>query len=139
MRIFHSSCDNLPFRNSASISSATGSDPGTETVSFEELVGFDIIQPVVLYRSSLPQTICLYQYGIWNCTDSSLVNCKSALSSGLGPVLILSYPLLQPSLSKNSLLEFCLNLIHLVKLQAGSLLAMPEREHHSIDRKRSGA
>jgi len=29
-----------------------------------------------------------------------------------------------------------LNLIHLVELQASSLLAMPEREHHSTDRKR---
>src|SRR2546428_10134669 len=115
MRIFHSSCDNLPFRNSASISSATGSDPGTETVSFEELVGFDIIQPVLLYRSSLPQTICLYQFGIWNCTDSSRVNCKSALSSGLGPVLILAYPLNRRSLSKNSYQNSVCNIMHLVE------------------------
>jgi len=31
----------------------------------------------------------------------------------------------------------CLNLIHLEELQACSLLAKPEREHHSIDRKRA--
>src|SRR6266705_1490006 len=106
MRILHSSSDSFPFRYSGSISSAWESDPGTVRASLERITGFDIIQTVLSWRSNIPQKICLYQYGIWNCTDSSLVNCRSALSSGLGPVLILSCLLRQPSLSKYGYLNY---------------------------------
>src|SRR2546428_12433389 len=96
MRIYHSSSDSFPFMYSGSMSSASGSVPGTVTVSLERLVGFDIIQPMVREGASLPPTICLYQYGILDCSGRSLVNCKSAVCSGLGPVLIRSYQLRQP-------------------------------------------
>src|SRR6266567_6035929 len=98
MRILHSSSDNLPFKYSGSMSSANGTPRGPSQIS-REITGIVIVQPTPP-RTNLPQTICLYQNRESKRTASSRVNCKSAPSSGLGPVLIRSYHLRGRSLTK---------------------------------------
>src|SRR5437867_1836610 len=98
IRILHSSSDNFPFRYSGNISSANGIPRGPSQNS-REITGIEIIQPTPP-RTNLPQTICLYQNRESSRTASSRVNCKSASSSGLGPVLIRSYHLRGRSLTK---------------------------------------
>src|SRR5206468_1112766 len=77
------SSDSFPFRNSGSMSSTC---PG------EKRTGFEIIQPVAL-RLNFPQRTALYQNDMSKNSASSRVSWRSASSSGLGPVLILSNPL----------------------------------------------
>src|SRR2546425_11294408 len=114
MRSPHSSSDSFPFRYSGSISSASGSGPGKARTPLEKITGFDIIQPVPP-RLNLPQTICLYQYDVWSCAASSRVICRSASSSELGPVLILSYQLRRRSFSKCRYIHPSFIVIHLVE------------------------
>src|SRR2546430_17519076 len=72
----------------------------SSTCPGEKRTGFEIIQPVAL-RLNFPQRICLYQNRISKNSASSRVRWRSASSSGLGPVLILSNPLNRRSRSKN--------------------------------------
>src|SRR5881409_113693 len=77
----------------------------SSTCPGEKRTGFEIIQPVAL-RLNLPQRTALYQNDMSKNSASSRVSWRSAPSSGLGPVLILSNPLNRRSRCKNQQLLF---------------------------------
>src|SRR5207247_9455608 len=72
----------------------------SSTCPGEKRTGFEIIQPVAL-RLNFPQRTALYQNDMSKNSASSRVSWRSASSSGLEPVLILSNPLNRRSRCKN--------------------------------------
>src|SRR5438046_10734556 len=72
----------------------------SSTCPGEKRTGFEIIQPVAL-RLNFPQRTALYQNDMSKNSASSRVSWRSASSSGLEPILILSNPLNRRSRCKN--------------------------------------